>query len=198
MKKIDSITHLDELLERLGEVDSEDDRVALGSMIEIVGEKTFGPLLVIAGLIAFSPLSGIPGVPTMVALIVLLTTIQLLLGRKFFWLPRWLTRKTISRDKYEYSLKTIAPAARFVDRFFRPRLTCLTRRMGTYLVAISCILIAIAMPPLEIMPFAATIAGAAIVAFGLALMARDGFMTLLALLFTATAGTVAMLSFFEE
>jgi hypothetical protein len=151
-------------------------------------------MLVLAGLIAVSPLSGVPGVPTAVALMVLLTTIQLLLGREHFWPPQWLVRRSVSREKYGNLLRLMEPVARVVDRFFRPRLTMLTRQTGVYLVAIMCILIAITMPPMEIMPFAATAAGAAIVAFGLSLMAHDGVMTLVAIIFTAAASTAAILS----
>jgi hypothetical protein len=190
MKKKEKISNLEHLLWRLGEAADKEDRVAIGSMLEVVGQKSFGPLLVFSGIIAFSPLSGIPGVPTLVGLIVFLTAIQLLLRRKHFWLPKWLLHRTISRSKYEKSLKMMLPAARFVDRFFRPRLALLTQRTGAYIIAVVCVVIALAMPPMEVVPFAATTAGAALTALGLSLIAHDGVMALIALLFIGVAATV--------
>jgi hypothetical protein len=50
----------------------------------------------------------------------------------------------------------------------------LTRDAGTYVIAIACLAIAAAMPPMEVVPFSANGAGAALTAFGLALIAHDG------------------------
>jgi hypothetical protein len=178
------IKNIEELLERLSEASAQEDRIAVGTMVELVGQKSFGPLLLLAGLIAFSPLSGVPGVPTLVAMIVLLTAGQILFGRKALWLPNWLLRRTVARARYEKALKFLWPIAEFVDRFCRQRLAILTQRAGTYFIAGVCALVAIAMPPLELVPFSATLAGAALAAFGLSLIAHDGVLTIVALAFT--------------
>ena len=47
------------------------------------------------------------------------------------------------------------------------------------------------MPPLEILPFLATTAGAALTMFGLALIARDGLMALIGMAFTG--GLIALI-----
>ena len=196
MNENDRMTSLEQLLERLAKAADHRDQVEIGTMIEVVGQKSFGPLLLLAGVVAFSPFSGIPGVPTIVALIVLLTAGQLLFGRQYFWLPQWVMRRKVPRTKYEKALKCMQPAARFVDRFFRPRLTLLTRRAGAYVIALVCVLIALAMPPLELVPFAATTAGAALTAFGLSLISQDGVMTVVALIFTAGASILTVRTFF--
>ncbi len=59
-------------------------------------------------------------------------------------------------------------------------------------MAVSCILIAAAMPAMEFIPFSANLAGAALTAFGLSLIAHDGVLALFAFGFTAlTFGVVA-------
>ena len=64
--------------------------------------------------------------------------------------------------------------------------------MCVRMIAIVCVLLAAAMPPMELVPFSANGAGAALVAFGLALIARDGLLAVLALLITfTTLGLVA-------
>jgi hypothetical protein len=180
-----TLTNLDQLLHRLCDGAGDGDKVSIGALVEAVGNRSFGPLILVAGLIALSPLSGIPGIPTTVAVIVGLVAGQMLFGRKHFWLPQWVLRRSVSRKRFEKALRWVRRPARAIDRLLRPRLTFLTDTIGAYAIAVLCVLIASAMPPMELVPFAATIAGAALTAFGLALIARDGVVALLALILTA-------------
>ncbi len=51
-------------------------------IVEAVGERSFGSILLLAGIITLTPLIGdIPGVPSIMGLIVFLIAIQLLIGR---------------------------------------------------------------------------------------------------------------------
>jgi hypothetical protein len=178
-------TNLEEMLDRIGDAADGQGKVTLGEVVEEIGNRSFGPLLLLAGVIAFSPLSGIPGLPTSVAILVALLSGQLLLHRKHFWMPGWLLRRSISRDKLEKALQWVRPPARFVDRGLRRRrLQVLVSPTGVYVIAAACLLIALGMPLTELVPFSATGAGAALTAFGLALLARDGLVALLAFLLT--------------
>jgi hypothetical protein len=185
--------NLQQLLDRIGDADHEDERVKLDAIVEKVGRRSFGPLLLLAGVITASPLSGIPGMPTLMALLVLMIAAQLLLRRDAFWLPQWMLRRTVSCSKRDKALSWLRPVAGFIDRFLRPRLSFLVGGTGTYAIAVICVLIAMSMPPLELLPFAATLAGAAIAIFGLALIAHDGLVALLGFLITAATmiGSIA-------
>jgi hypothetical protein len=83
--------------------------------------------------------------------------------------------------------------ARFIDRFLGRRLTGLTEGPAIRVIALVCIVIAAAMPMMELVPFSANGAGAALTAFGLSLIGHDGLLALLAFLFTA--GTLAVVLF---
>jgi hypothetical protein len=74
--------------------------------------------------------------------------------------------------------------ARFLDRISRPRLSAVTQGIGAYSVALACIAIAAALPPMEFVPFSANGAGAALTLFGLALIAHDGLLALIGLAVT--------------
>lgn len=177
---------LEQLLDRVEKSAQEGDRVSLGAVVEAVGSRSFGPLLLVAGLIALSPVIGdIPGMPTIVAILVALTAGQLLFGRRHFWLPRWLLRRSLRRDTLCKVLKWLQRPARFIDRLLRPRLTLFTQGAGVYVIALVCIVIAATMPAMEVVPFTANAAGAALTAFGLSLIAHDGLLALLAFAFTA-------------
>ncbi|WP_280571181.1 exopolysaccharide biosynthesis protein, partial [Chromohalobacter sp. 296-RDG] len=120
---------------------------------------------------------------------VLLVAGQLLVGRRTFWLPRWLLKRSVSCAKLDKAVTWMRKPARAIDRLLKPRLTWLTQRAGTYLVALFCFLIALAMPLMEVVPFSANGAGLALMMFGLSLMANDGLWALLALILTG--GTVS-------
>ena len=72
------------------------------------------------------------------------------------------------------------PPARVVDRLTRPRLTFLVSRTGAYLTALFCVCIAVVMPMFELVPFSASAVGVALAALGLALVAHDGLLALIA------------------
>lgn len=176
------------LVDRIREGAEDGEEVSLEHLMDKVGRRSFGPLLLLIGLIALSPLSGIPLIPTTLGVMVILISGQLLVRRKCLWLPQWALSRTIKRSKIEKAAKFLRRPARFVDRLIRPRLTWLTEGAATYGIAVMCILIAATMPPLELLPFMASTAGAALSAYGLALIAHDGLLALIAFVLTAVAG----------
>lgn len=177
-----TVAGLEELLDRLAATARREGRVSVGEMLATAGQRSFGPLLLVPGLIVLSPLSGVPGLPTAVAVLILLVAVQLLWRRRHVWLPAWTLRRSVSSDMLQRAVRVLRPLARVVDRLTRPRLRVLADPEGLalYPIALLCILIALTMPPLEFVPFANSIAGAALTAFGLALIARDGLLALVA------------------
>ncbi len=147
------VANLEQLLERLGEATRRDEPITLRLMVTVVGRRSFGPLLLVAGLIAFSPLSAIPGVPTMVALLVLLVAGQFLFRRRHFWLPAWLLNRSLPRRRVEQGLRFLRKPARWIDRWLHPRLEVLTHEVGVYVIAVLCAVIAACMPALELVPY---------------------------------------------
>lgn len=182
-------SNLDQLLDKLISADGEE-RVSLSAMLEAAGRRAFGPVLLVPGLIALSPLSGIPGMPSTLGVIVMLVAGQLLIGRKHFWLPGFLLRRKIARSKLDKAVKFLRPIAHFIDRLLRRRLAFLTEGAGVRLIAIVCFLIAATMPPLELLPFAASAAGAALTLFGVSLIAHDGLVAAFALIFFVVSAVV--------
>ncbi|WP_407352783.1 exopolysaccharide biosynthesis protein [Luteimonas sp. R10] len=177
-----TVAGLEELLERLAGSARQAGHVSVAEMLAAAGQRSFGPLLLVPGLIVLSPLSGVPGLPSAVAVLVLLVAVQLLCRRRHVWLPQWTLRRSVSARLLQRAVRVLRPVARVVDRLTRPRLRMLADAEGPalYPIALLCILIALTMPPLELVPFANSIAGAALTAFGLALITRDGLLALVA------------------
>lgn len=188
MNQPDDPNSLQELLDRLRDGTNGQRRVSVGDILAVVGERSFGPLALVAGLVTLAPLIGdIPGVPTLLALMVLLTVGQLLFQRETIWIPARLANRSMEQEKLDKGLDWLEKPARFLDRWTRPRLVFLVRGPGQYVMAVLCLLVAAAMPLMEIIPFSANGGGLALAAFGLAIIARDGLLALFAAL--TTGGT---------
>lgn len=174
-------TNLEQLLNRILIISKEDDTIYLDDILNAAGQKSFGTILLLTGIITLAPLIGdIPGVPTSMGLVVFLIAIQLLLRREKLWLPEFLLKRSVKQKKLQNSMKWLMPTARFIDRFLKPRLTILTSDVMIHVIAMICICIALVMPVMEFVPFSANIAGIALTTFGLSLLARDGLLALIA------------------
>lgn len=184
------IATLEEVLDRVLDAARDRDRVSVDNILDAVGQRSFGPVLLLLGLIVLAPLIGdIPGVPTLIALMVLLLCLQLFMHREHLWLPRWLLQRNIGASKLQKAMGYSRKPARFIDRLVKPRLTFLIRGyIPTRLAALACMLVALVMPFMEVIPFSANLAGGVLTFFGLALVARDGLLALFA--FTLTGASV--------
>lgn len=113
---------LEDLLQDLERTAAENGpKVAVEDIYHAIGMRSFGPLLFIAGLLAITPISGIPDVPSALGLAVVLIAGQMLIGRDAFWLPKRFLKLKVSADKLGKSAAFARKPARFIDRLARPR-----------------------------------------------------------------------------
>lgn len=159
-------------------------RVSVADLMDAIGERSFGPLLLVPSLIAVSPVGAIPGLPAITSAVIVLIAAQILLRHEHFWLPGWLQRRSMDARKMEYGLEQFRFVARFIDHLLRPRWAWATRGPFLYAIAAFCLAIGLITPILELVPLGGIPPNAAIVAFSLAITARDGLWALLALFFT--------------
>jgi hypothetical protein len=180
------------LLDRVEQLTYENGEVCLQDIIDIVGTRWFGPLLMVPGLVMVVPGVGdIPGMSAMMGFVVLLVSVQAIFDRSRVWLPRWLATRSVREAKVKRAIRWLRRPAAFVDDHTHRRLTWAVKHASMYVIAATCILIAAMTPFLELIPFSAILAGAAIANFGLALLAHDGLIALLAITFSL--GTMLML-----
>lgn len=178
-----------DILDRLDELANEKDEVSLGQTIEAFGSRSYAPFLVILPLIDISPVGSIPGLPTLLALVIVLTAGQLLFGRKHMWLPGFLANRSLKSEKVAKAVKKLRPVAKRMDKWFHGRLPALTQGPMVRVAAAAIIMLTLAVPPLELLPMATTAPMAAIAAFGMALLVKDGLLMIVA--FVAAAGAIA-------
>lgn len=173
-------THLSGVLARL-EGAFQGEYLSLGEVIRIMGERAFGPLLFLPALVILLPTGAVPGVPSLCALIITLVALQMLAGRRYPRLPGWLERRTIARTTFDRVCRTGGPALRWLDRWFHPRLEVMVSKVGRHVIAATVIVLAMAMVPMEFIPFAALGPASVIAVLGMGLCARDGLIIAAAL-----------------
>lgn len=167
---------------------------SVGEVVQAIGARGFSPLILLAGLVILAPgIGDIPGVPVATGLIVILVIVQMLMHRDHVWLPAWLSRRSVSNERLRKAVGWMRKPARYVDRGLRPRYEWAVHHAGFVVVAICCIAVAMATPVMEVVPFSANLAGLVITAFGLALLAEDGLVALLAM--AVAGGTFLFLGY---
>ncbi|KXG87306.1 exopolysaccharide biosynthesis protein [Agrobacterium bohemicum] len=177
--------NLGALLRDLYALASDCDKPTIHHIRETVGERSFGPFLTIPAIIEISPIGGIPGLPSVIAIIIASFAVQILLGRKHLWLPQWLERRTISGSQLKSGLEKIVPASHWIDKIVWPRMEWATKSPFLQGLAALIILLCATVPLLELIPFASTLPMAAVALIGLSLIARDGLLACSALLLSA-------------
>jgi hypothetical protein len=169
------------------------ERLTVADLVDALGSRSFGPLLLAPSLVLISPLSAIPGAPTMGAIAIVLVSGQVLIGRRTLWLPAFLRRRSIARSRIRTVARRMQPVAAVVDRYTGRRLAFLVRSPLDRLLLVPCIVLALAMPLLELVPMSSTILASAIFLLALALTVRDGVLALLALVVTAAVPVAGLM-----
>lgn len=169
---------LDEIAET-AEAQPASQPLTLGDLLDSVGRRSYGPLLLVIGLFAISPATAVPGLTWATAAITLLVAGQMALGLPHLWLPKSALRLRIGRRDVRAGIEKTRPAARWVDHLLRPRLEFLSKPPFVNLVALMCLFAALITFPLGLVPLLPLIPGVAIVALGLGITARDGVWLLL-------------------
>jgi hypothetical protein len=143
-------------------------------IFEEIGERSFATALLIPALLLVSPLSGIPGTPTIGALVVMLIVVQWIAGRDHLWLPDVLMRRRLRSSRVLKALEWLDRPARVFDRNAAARLSFLTRGPFALAALLTILLIAASWPFLELLPFVTSIGAFAVSLFAFGLMTRDG------------------------
>jgi hypothetical protein len=168
--------------------------ISVGDLLNMFGHRSFGPIITLLGLlVVLPPLGGIPGLPAVIGVIILLFSIQILFGADHIWMPSFVEKRSIEASKLKEAEDKVKPWLERIDRMITERLAWATGSVATYLAAVAVSLLAMLMIPLELVPFAVAAPGVAIVLFGLGLVAKDGALMLAGFAATAAALTITVL-----
>lgn len=155
--------------------------VSVGDVVDTLGTRTYGPMLMVPALIELTPIGSIPGVPTFLAITIAIFAVQMLIGAKHFWIPDFIENRRVAASKLDKAARKLEPLAKRLDAWFHGRLKMLTKGAAIRIAAATVILLCLAVPPLEFVPFASSGPMLAIALIGLALLVRDGALMIAAL-----------------
>ncbi len=180
-------------------VDKVSDRVEAGEPIsvgmiqQLAGQRAAGPLMLFPALVVVSPLSIIPGLPTLVGINTILIASQILLNRNKIWLPGWLRSRAVPEKYGSRLVEFLKPVGASIDAVAQrrwPKVGKILRRFG----AAVCAVVGAIMPLLEFIPFTSTVAASVIAVYALAITARDGLLALVwVALLAGVVGVAALL-----
>ncbi|MFW2588906.1 exopolysaccharide biosynthesis protein [Sagittula sp. SSi028] len=158
--------------------DEGQERVSVENVLGKVGGRSFPAVILVPCVVLVSPLSGIPLTPTLGGLVVLLITLQVLIGRKHLWLPDFLSRRSVPAHRMQKAIDWLSKPAAFMDRHSHNRLRILTSGPARYFAYLTTSVLALSWPPLELLPFVTSFSAGAVAMIMYGLMVRDGAYTL--------------------
>ncbi|MCA0920432.1 exopolysaccharide biosynthesis protein [Pseudooceanicola nanhaiensis] len=178
-----SLTDILDALDRI----AGDARVSVRDILDEMGVRSFAPILLVPSMILVSPLSGIPGLPTLGALFIFLLTAQKLVGRSRTWLPQFLLRRTVDGAKFGRAVTWLRKPAGWIDRRTHQRLSWMVRRPMSMVNMLVIMGICVIIPFLEVLPMVTSIFATAISFYAISMLARDGLFAVLGHIWSGAA-----------
>ena len=172
----------------LTEMDGQDSD--LRAIVASLGHRAFGPVMVLCGLFLLTPIGALPGVPVAFALINIVFAVQLLARRPHPWVPDVLAKVRLPHARVAKAEARMRPWLAKVDNIVGPRLAWATEGPMLVLCALVTLILSVCMVMVGMIPFGVVPFAAVIGLMGLALIARDGLLMLIALSVTL-GGVVA-------
>lgn len=156
-------------------------RVSIGEILRKIGTQSFPAVILMVALVASSPLSGIPGMSSLAALIIGLLLVQMAWGAEEIWLPRWIRRQRIPTARLSQAIGWLRWPVERIEPFLRPRLTGLTEGPGRILPMAVCFVIVLVLPILDFIPLTGSLAAMILALIAAGFLVQDGALVLLAL-----------------
>lgn len=165
-------------------------RICVQDLLDAWGDRSYGPLFVIIGFVAATPISAIPPTAGIMGVVIAALALQMAVGKHHPWLPQFILRRSISAEKLEAARKKSAKLLDFFDRMLKERFTFAVSAPMRRVAALAVVLLGLSMLPFEMVPFAGAAPATAVVLFGVAILARDGLAMMIGL--ASFAGVVAL------
>ncbi len=172
----------------LAAVRGQDERVTIAEILDALDARAFGLATLMFAIPSIVPMP--PGIPTVVGVCLLIVSVQMVIGRQELWLPKILSERGFSRTALISGLEKVRPTLSAAEKLSGPRLLFMTGRIGTVVIGLIVLIMAIVLilplPPGGNFPPALACA-----VLGLGLAERDGLIVMIGLA-VSIAATVAV------
>ncbi len=153
--------------------------VSTRDILNQIGERSYTPIILAFAVLLVSPLSGIPGVPTLSAILMVMISVQGVIGRQQLWLPGFILRRRVNADRFRKAVSWLRKPGAWIDRHSHPRLRGLTTGPARGVAFLLCMIIPILWPALELLPMVTSIGAGAVALLAFGLLTHDGLYVLL-------------------
>lgn len=168
------------------------ERASVDDVVNQLGRASYTPLLVVPGLLLFSPLSGVPGFSAASGVLIVSVSIQQMMRRPGLWLPRWLRKLSLPTARVHRAVEWLRRPAGWLDRVTRRRLEWLTYPPFSILPQGLCLICGLVMPAMEFIPFSSSMLGFVIAVVATGMFMADGLVVLMGMLGAGAAvGAIA-------
>lgn len=168
-------------------VRGDSEKVTVREIIDALDARSFGLAVLLFSLPSVVPMP--PGVPTVVGIILLIVSFQMVIGREDLYLPGILSKRSFDRKSLVGAFEGLAPKLAIIEKVMKPRLLFMTGRVGSIFIGVVVLVMALVLilplPPGGNFPPALACA-----VLGLGLAQRDGALVLIGLV----ASVVAMIA----
>lgn len=183
------------LIDRLRRLARSDDEITLGDLVDAFGAQGHAPLLMIVAVLMILPIGMIPGVGGALGLLAAAIGVQMIVGRKGVWLPRFVRRRGVSAARVGAIADRVRPVSGFLARHLVERMEWLAAGQASLsVIAALLILSGGSLVVLGAIPVAVPLLGLPIAVFAIGITARDGAVVAggYVLLIAAGAGIAAL------
>lgn len=151
-------------------------------ILQVLGERAFGIVLLFFALPSALPFSAIPGISVVFSLPIILFACQMIFARKTLWLPKIIAKRTIHHKTISRVIHTTVPLLIKIEYFLKPRWSFMTCRFMEIINGsiIFCLAILLMLP----IPLSNFIFAALLIIFSLGLIEKDGLFLVVGYLFS--------------
>lgn len=167
---------------------------SLGDLVDQVGDRGFGLLLMILALPAALPLPA-PGYATPFGVVIAVLAIQLMRGRQTPWIPDRFRKRRIPYRMLSFATKGGSLPLRAVELLVRPRLGGLARSKA-FLSMVSVIILLMACSMILPVPLTNTAPAFTIFVLSAGILEEDGLVLAAGLLLAPVAGAISVLALY--
>ncbi|AWN75550.1 exopolysaccharide biosynthesis protein [Legionella anisa] len=181
-------THSSDILLELASLKELKGELTFQHILQVLGERAFGIVLLFFALPSALPFSTIPGISVVFSLPIALFACQMIFARKTLWLPKIIAKRTIHQKTISKVIHTTVPYLTKIEYFLKPRWIFMTCRLMEIItgIIIFCLAIFLMLP----IPLSNFIFAFLLIIFSLGLIEKDGV-----LLVVGYIGTLVYISF---
>jgi hypothetical protein len=148
------------------------DQVTIGWIIAQLGERSFGLFLLILAAIGVAP-----GLSAFVGVLLLIPAVQMILGRSYPTIPRFLAERQVPVAKLRSGIAKTTPLLRWLEKLIRPRWPT-GIKTTKHIVGVIMLLLSISM--IGPVPFSQVIPALTMMLMALAYLEEDGLVLAIA------------------